>query len=119
MATHNDLGLEGEIMASAYLVKKGFVIREKNWRFHRAEIDIIAQKGKILSVVEVKTRSSRLFGEPQDFITPQKIKLLKRAINYYVQKEDLDVEVRFDVIAIVTNRFETSLVHLDDAFYHF
>lgn len=119
MASHNDLGSEGERIARAHLEKKGFVIREKNWRYQKAEIDIIAQKGDLLSVVEVKTRSSRFFGEPQEFIKDHKIKLLIKAINHYVEIEDLDVEVRFDVIGIVINRSETSLIHLEDAFYHF
>ena len=119
MASHNELGKLGEQLALDYLVKKGFVIREKNWRFQKAEVDIIAQKDDILAVVEVKTRSSNFFGEPQDFIRDQKIKLLTKAIDHYVQTEDLDVEVRFDVIGIVKKELNTSIIHLEDAFYHF
>lgn len=119
MASHNDLGLKGEEIAREHLVKKGFVIREKNWRFQRAEVDIIAQKGNVLSIVEVKTRSTRFFGEPQEFIKGKKIKLLTKAVDHYVQKEGLDVEVRFDVIGIVIDPMNISVVHLEDAFYHF
>ena len=119
MASHNDLGWKGEEMARDHLKKKGFVIREKNWRFQRAEIDIIDQKGNLLSVVEVKTRSSSYFGEPGEFIHRKKIKSLTRAIDHYIQQEELDVEVRFDVIGIVINQSNISIVHWEDAFYHF
>ena len=119
MATHNELGLLGEQMAIDYLVKQGFTIREQNWYFQKAEVDIIAQKGELLAVIEVKTRSTRMYGDPQDFVSDKKIKLLTKAIDHYIIIEDLDVEVRFDVIAIVKNRYETSINHLEDAFFHF
>jgi len=119
MAAHNELGLLGEQMAIDYLLKKGFKIREQNWRFQKAEVDIIAQKGSLLAIIEVKTRSTRFFGDPQEFIKEQKIKLLTMAIDHYVTFENLDVEVRFDVIGIVKNHSETSIIHLEDAFFHF
>ena len=119
MASHNELGILGEELALDYLVKKGFVIREKNWRFQKAEVDIIAQKESVLAIVEVKTRSTNYFGEPQDFEKAQKIKLLTKAIDHYVETEELDVEVRFDVIGIIKNDLRTSIIHLEDAFYHF
>ena len=119
MASHNELGILGEQLALDYLVKKGFLIREKNWRFQKAEVDLIAQKDGILAVVEVKTRSTNFFGEPQDFVRDRKIKLLTKAIDHYVQTKDLDVEVRFDVIGIVKKDLQTSIIHLEDAFYHF
>jgi len=119
MAAHNELGHLGEQLAMDFLTKKGFTIRERNWRFQKAEVDIIAQKGLLLVIVEVKTRSTRFFGEPQEFIQEQKIKLLTKAVDHYVCIQDLDVEVRFDVIGIVKNHKETSIIHLEDAFYHF
>ena len=72
MAQHNDLGKKGEQLAIDYLVKKGYTILDKNWRFQKAEVDIIAQKEETLAVVEVKTRSSIDFGSPQDFVNPKK-----------------------------------------------
>ena len=119
MAAHNELGLFGEQMAVEFLIQKGFTIREQNWRFQKAEVDIIAQKGSLLAVIEVKTRSTRFFGDPQQFIKEQKLKLLTKAVDHYVCALDLDVEVRFDVIGIVKNSMETSIIHLEDAFYHF
>ena len=119
MAEHNQLGLEGEQMAIRFLEKKGYTILEKNYRYLKAEVDIIAQKEQILVAVEVKTRSTAFFGNPQDFITPKKIELLVKAIHHYVVYKQLDVEVRFDIIAIIKNKAGTRLEHLPDAFYHF
>jgi putative endonuclease len=119
MAEHNELGKLGEELAVTYLVKNGYQIRERNWRFQKAEIDIIAQKDAVLAVVEVKTRSSDFYGNPQDFIPPKKIKLLIMAMDEYVTKNDLDVEVRFDIIGIINNNNERKIEHFEDAFFHF
>ena len=117
--THNELGKWGEQYAAEYLSNKGYEILERNWFFDRAEIDIIAQKGKTLIVCEVKTRNSDFFGDPQDFVTPSKIKLLVKAANEYIISKDLDLEARFDVIAVLKNKSQEKLEHFEDAFYHF
>ena len=119
MAAHNELGKKGENLAIAFLIKSDYKILEKNYRYLKAEVDIIAQKNNILAAVEVKTRSSDYFGDPQDFITPKKIKLLLSAIDYYVVQRDLNVEVRFDIIAILFQKNETKIEHLEDAFLYF
>ena len=119
MAEHNELGKLGEELAVEFLRKEGYEILETNWTFQKAEIDIIAQKENILAVVEVKTRSSLEFGLPQDFVKPKKIQLLVKAINEYVVSKNLDVEVRFDIIAIHKENKSFAIEHLKDAFYHF
>ncbi len=119
MAQHNELGKLGEKMALDFLIKNGYQIKECNWIFQKAEIDIIVQKETTLVCVEVKTRSTNEFGDPQDFVTPAKIKLLVKAMNQYVESNDLDVEVRFDVIAIIHNKYKTELEHFEDAFLYF
>ncbi|QNM84952.1 YraN family protein [Polaribacter pectinis] len=119
MAEHNELGKEGEKLAVEFLLKNDYKILEKNYRYLKAEVDIIARKGDFLVCVEVKARSSDYFGDPQDFITPKKIKLLVSAIDYYVVDKDLDVEVRFDIIAILINKKGTKIEHLEDAFLYF
>lgn len=119
MAQHNELGKKGEQLAIDYLLEKGYTIVEKNYRFQKAEIDVIAQKENVLAVVEVKTRSSDYFGNPQDFVNPKKIKLLVSAIDNYVTEKDLDVEIRFDIIAIVKQKSAFKIEHLKDAFLYF
>lgn len=119
MAQHNDLGKAGEEKAITYLENKGYTILEKNWEFQKAEIDILAKQDDTLVVIEVKTRSSTDFGLPQDFVKPKKIQLLTKAVNEYVLQEDLDVSVRFDIIAIVHQNNSYIIEHIEDAFYFF
>lgn len=120
MAEHNELGKLGEQMAVEYLQKENYIILETNWTFGKAEIDIIAIKDETLAVVEVKTRSSTEFGLPQDFVKPKKIKLLTSAINEYVIAKDLDIDVRFDIIAINRNLNNSyNIEHLTDAYLYF
>ncbi len=119
MADHNELGKLGEELSVAFLQKKGYKILETNWVFQKAEIDIIAQIENVLVIVEVKTRSSKDFGLPQDFVKPSKIQLLVKATNEYVISNDLDLEIRFDIIAISKNGKEFDIEHLENAFYYF
>ena len=119
MADHNELGKLGEEMAVEFLERAGYEILERNWVFQKAEIDIIAKKAGIVAIVEVKTRSSIEFGLPQEFVKPKKIQLLVKAVNEYITINDLDVEVRFDIIAIHKTSNEFVIEHLESAFYHF
>ena len=119
MAQHNQLGKKGEELAVNFLVKNNYNIIEINYRFDKAEVDIIAQKENILAIVEVKTRSSTDFGNPQDFVKPKQIQRLVKAVNEYVTVNNLDVEVRFDIIAIVRTGKDFNIEHLENAFYHF
>jgi putative endonuclease len=119
MAEHNELGKLGEELAEDYLKQNGYTILETNWTFQKAEVDIIAQKEDVLAIVEVKTRSSLDFGLPQDFVKPKKISLLVKAVNEYVITNDLEVSVRFDIIAVFKEDGDFKVEHIEDAFYHF
>ena len=119
MAAHNELGKLGEDLAVDYLKKNGYIILDTNWTFQKAEIDIIAKTENTLAIVEVKTRSSLDFGLPQDFVKPKKIQLLVKAVDAYVNENDLDLEVRFDIIAIHKNGRTSAIEHLIDAFFYF
>lgn len=119
MAKHNELGKKGEQLAVDYLIKKGYTIVQRNYRFQKAEVDIIAQLKNTLAIVEVKTRSTIDFGNPQDFVKPKQIQRLVKAVDEYVNVNKLDVEVRFDIIAIVRQDKGFTIEHLENAFYHF
>lgn len=119
MAEHNELGKFGEEVAVDFLQQNGYEILETNWTFQKAEVDIIAQKENILAVVEVKTRSSIEFGLPQDFVKPKKIQLLLKAVNEYVISNNLEVEVRFDIIAIHKDAKNFNIEHIEEAFFYF
>jgi putative endonuclease len=116
MAEHNITGQKGEQMAAAYLEGKGFIILETNWRFKNLEADIVAKKADMLILAEVKTRKSSYFGEPESFVTKQKQKNLIRTAHEYVERNKLDLEVRFDIVSIVLND-NTAIRHIEDAFY--
>ena len=118
MRSH-DLGIRGEELASEHLLSKGYTILERNWRFQKAEIDILATKNDTLAVVEVKTRSSITFGDPEEFISRNKIQLLKRAANAYVNMNRLNLDVRFDYIGIVIVRNRHKISHMKDACFIF
>ena len=116
MASHNDRGVDGEELASAYLQKKGYEILERNWRLGKEEIDIIARKKEVLVVVEVKTRSGSFFGTPEEFVNKQKQRHLIRAANAYIEKKGIDVEIRFDVVGIIISGNNHTVNHLEDAY---
>lgn len=116
MAEHNITGQKGEEMAARFLEEKGYTILETNWRFMHLEADIIAEISKTLVIAEVKTRKSNYFGEPESFVTKQKQKNLIKAANAYIERKQLDLEVRFDIVSVVLND-NTSIKHIEDAFY--
>lgn len=119
MADHNELGKEGEDLAVAHLLNNGYKIVARNFRYQKAEVDIIARKKDVLAVIEVKTRSTPDFGDPQNFLKQKQINSLVKAIDYFVNDHNLQVNVRFDIIAIIRNKSGTRIEHLKDAFLHF
>jgi len=118
MAQHNELGKKGEELALAFLKEQGFSILETNWRYKKAEVDIIGMDGDILVFVEVKTRSTQLFGEPEEFIDSKKQALIAMAGAEYMAKINHDWEIRFDVISIILKPgYPMKLKHIKDAFF--
>ena len=118
MAQHNEIGKLGELLASKCLESKGLEILEKNWRHHKAEIDIIAKDGEVLVFVEVKTRTSTFYGEPAEFITPRKERLLIDAATAYMESINYNWEIRFDVIGVVLNpQGKPDIQYYQDAFF--
>ncbi len=117
MAEHNDTGTKGEKLAGTFLENKGYVVLETNWRFKNLEADIIAKINKTLVIAEVKTRKSNYFGEPETFVNKQKQKNLIKTAHEYIVRNDLDLEVRFDIISIVLGDNQMKINHIEDAFY--
>lgn len=119
MANHNELGKKGEQLAVDFLLEKKYDILERNYRFDKAEVDIIAQHKGILAIIEVKTRSTANFGNPEEFVKPKQIQRLVKAVDEYVNANNLNLEVRFDIIAIVKEKSGFNIEHIKDAFFHF
>lgn len=117
MAKHNILGKEGEELAVQFLQRLGYVIISTNWHEHKFEIDIIAKDKEEIVFIEVKTRSSNFFGSPEEAVTISKQKHLIEGADYYINKNEIDLECRFDVIAIIKNDTATEINHIKSAFY--
>ncbi len=109
------IGEEGENLAKKYLNDNGYKILETNWRFRKYEIDIIAQINDTIVFVEVKARKDNTFGEPEIFVDKKKQNFMIASAQHYMQENKLDLEARFDIIAIVNNN--TTVKHLEEAFY--
>lgn len=119
MAYHNDLGKIGEQLAVDLLESKGYEILARNYVFQKAEVDIIAKHNDQIICVEVKTRNSEFFGDPQEFVTKGKIKNLVKAMDAFITENDIPLETRFDIIAVLKNKKLEQLTHYENAFYHF
>lgn len=118
MAAHNDLGRRGEEIARVYLEDNGYRIVNINWKYGRAEVDVIAEEGGKYIFVEVKTRTSTDYGEPEDFVGRKKEKQLEFASAAYIEMKNHQGEIRFDIIAIVfENKDNYKLNHIEDAFW--
>lgn len=116
MAIHNTIGKRGEEIAKEYLYNHNYIILETNWRFHRNEIDIIAQEGDELIIVEVKTRTDNNFLLAHEAITKKKIRAIIKTANAYIQYKNLDCNTRFDLISIIRQGKKCKLEHIKDAF---
>ena len=119
MAEHNILGKRGESLALEMLKEKAYKILETNWRYKRDELDIIAMDGIELVIVEVKTRSSEYFGDPEESVDEAKMQRLVRAAEEYIEQNLLENECRYDIISIILNNDKTNIRHIKDAFYPF
>ncbi len=119
MAKHNELGDWGETLATEYLVRKGYVVKERNWHLGNRDIDIIVLSEDLLTVVfvEVKTRRWDDVIDPTEAVTPQKIRSIGYCANAYIKEQNLDMEIRFDIITVVGSPdSKQEINHIEDAF---
>ena len=114
MAEHNVLGHTGEDDAADYLAREGYHILDRNWRSGHKEIDIVAEKGGVLVIVEVKTRRDARFGKPEDAVSENKIRRIVLAADAYVRLYRIDMPVRFDIITVLGKYRQIN--HIIDAF---
>lgn len=119
MSQAKELGKRGEELAVAFLEKKGYRIIARNWKYHKAEVDIIAEMDNLLVFVEVKTRSSTDFGLPHEFLKPPQIKRLTTAAHAFCIQFQRKEEVRFDIVAIGIKKTGPEIEHIERAFYWF
>jgi putative endonuclease len=94
----------GEDKASEYLRTLGFKILERNYRKTYGEVDIIATEKDVLAFIEVKTRTSNLFGSPLEAITPWKLRSLIKTAQYYkMTHHNLPEALRIDAVSVILN----------------
>lgn len=109
-------GLDGEQMAARYLVDQGFVILEHSYYSHHKEVDLIALDQGELVFVEVKTRSTDYFMQPEEAVDHRKRQNLIKVANQYIRCHKRTEPARFDIIAIVKDDKETHIKHIRNAF---
>jgi len=115
---HNhQLGKQAESIAMHYLSNKGFIKQAQNYRFQRAEIDLIARKKDLLLFIEIKARGNINFGYPENFVHAKQQNLYQLAANEYIQNATWQGHVRFDIIALFKIGKRLHLTHFEDAFY--
>ncbi|MCU7617527.1 YraN family protein [Chryseobacterium sp. PBS4-4] len=120
MADHNDLGKKAEGLAAEFLIKNGYKILIRNYRFQKAEIDIIAEKDNLIIITEVKARSTDAFMLPQEAVNKRKISLIVSAANHYLEEFNKNQEVRFDIISVLPDEKGKLIIeHIIDAFEAF
>ena len=110
-----DFGKFAEEKATEFYIARGYAIRERNWRFKRIEIDLIAQTGDTVVFVEVKARSGR-DTDPLDSVTPDKIRRMVRGADIYLKSLDGDLEYRFDIFALTGDFSDYRVEVYEDAF---
>ncbi|MBR1793119.1 MAG: YraN family protein [Bacteroidales bacterium] len=116
MAQHNDTGKMGEEIAQQYLTEHGYALMECNWRRGKYEVDIVAYKDGVIIFVEVKTRSSVDYGNPEAFVDKRKQRAYVQLANTYVLEKRRDEEVRFDIIAVTLTTHGPNVEHFENAF---
>lgn len=117
MDNRKELGRIGENLAKNYLIENGYLIKHQNITFGHKEIDIVAKIGKEVVFVEVKTRTSFVFGGADTALTSRQIKTLKKAINLYAYNYGISKDfVRLDLISIDINKTKkvANLSHFKD-----
>ena len=111
------LGSKGEQLGAEFLRKRGYEIIARNFRYERGEIDIIAQKDKLISFCEVKTRKSDSYGRGEDAVDSRKQNQIRKVAEGYIAGKELEgYEFRFDVVVVEIRRNSTKIRIIEDAF---
>ncbi|MFQ3575949.1 MAG: YraN family protein [Cytophagales bacterium] len=107
-----EIGKRGEQLAKDFLIHNGYVVLEQNYRFKKGEVDLIVMKDNWIVFVEVKLRKNNHFGNPEEFVSNNKIRLVHDCATHYLNEHNLKMNLRFDIVSITENVIE----HFEDAF---
>ncbi len=117
MVSQREIGEIAEGLAQQHLLKQGYKILDTNWHFGHLELDIVAQDGNELVIVEVKSRNGIRYEHPSEAMTDVKIRRVVEAADGYIQERNIELETRFDVITVIFFGQKFELEHFKDAFY--
>lgn len=115
---NNQFGKLGEDIAVSYLLKKGYKIHQRNYRYGKVELDIVAEYSNEVIFVEVKTRTSDMMAYPEQAVGKAKQRNMRLAAENFLEENQITLPARFDIVAVVKGeKFE--IEHIEDAFYPF
>ncbi|MEO6916160.1 MAG: YraN family protein [Chitinophagaceae bacterium] len=118
MAAHNDLGKYGERLGVQFLSKKDYKVLHTNWKYSYFEIDLIASKNNVLHFIEIKTRKTKTFGEPEDDADQKKLSKIMKAAEEYQHRNPGWKRIQYDVLAISIHASEPPEFYLiEDVYY--
>ncbi len=118
MSKQSEIGKKGEDLAVEYIIAKGYVILERNWRFSRAELDIIALDQEVLVFIEVKAKSYNYYGEPSESVSEHKELMTCEAGAAYMREVGHEWFFRFDIISVLLPEGSEPIIkHFEDAFF--
>ncbi len=116
MNSNKETGQTGEDLAANYLQKNGFKILNKNWRWGSREIDIIASKNQYIHFIEVKTRTGKKYGYPDDAVSKMKIRFMMDAAEEYLFRNPGWKRIQFDILAIELGGKEIVYTYIEDVY---
>ena len=117
MDTSKQTGTKGEDVAVGFLEKKGYKVLYRNWLYMHKEIDIVAQHNNELIIIEVKTRAAGSLISPLEAVNMKKQRLIIEAANAFIEKHNVNLETRFDIVTIVYSNGKCDIEHIENAFY--
>ncbi len=117
MSSNKTLGAKGERLAAEFLGRRGYEVIERNFRYHRGEIDLIAKAGNLIVFCEVKTRKSSAYGSGEDAVDSRKQAQIRRVAEGYIAERNLEsCDFRFDVLVVEVRGKSTKIRDIEDAF---
>lgn len=117
MTSKKQTGNDGEDAAAEYLIANGYDVLARNYRYGRAEVDLIVRKKNWLVFVEVKTRSNSTFGFPEEFVDRAQEELILMAADNYMYEINWEGNVRYDIVAVLGTGWDREVRVFEDAFY--
>ena|SRR3990172_12118469 len=113
-----DIGKAGEEQAANFLCNSGYEVVARNYRWARGEIDIVARQNDLLIFVEVKTATNNAFGNPETWVNERKQKQIGMVAERYLQENEIvDMDCRFDVVAVSFKNKNWQIKHIENAFW--